>query len=117
LAGCLSTLGLYGVMSYIVVRRRNEIGVRFALGATRRNVYWLISKDAAIMVAIGLSLGVIASLFLSRYAESLLFELKARDPLTLILAGALLAITAAIATLLPARRAAQLEPITALREE
>jgi ABC-type lipoprotein release transport system permease subunit len=61
--------------------------------------------------------GVIASLLLSRYAESLLFELKARDPLILILAGALLAGTAAIATLLPARRAARLEPITALREE
>jgi predicted permease len=117
LAGCLSTLGLYGVVSYIVVRRRNEIGVRLALGATRTNVYRLIAKDAMIMVAAGLSLGVIASLFLSRYAESLLFELKARDPLTLILAGALLAITAAIATFLPARRAAQLEPITALREE
>lgn len=117
LAGCLSTLGLYGVMSYIVVRRRNEIGVRFALGATRSNVYRLIAKDATIMVAIGLSLGIIASLFLSRYAESLLFELKARDPLTLILAGVLMAITAAIATLLPARRAAHLEPITALREE
>ncbi len=117
LAGCLSTLGLYGVMSYIVVRRRSEIGIRLALGATRNNVYRLIGKDAAIMVAVGLGLGVVASLLLSRYAESLLFELKARDPLTLILAGALLAITAAIATLLPARRAANLEPIKALREE
>ena len=110
-------MGLYGVMSYIVARRRNEIGVRIALGATRSNVYRLIAKDAAIMVAAGLSLGVTASLFLSRYAESLLFGLKARDPLTLILAGALLAITAAMATLLPARRAAQLELTTALREE
>jgi putative ABC transport system permease protein len=117
LAACLSTLGLYGVMSYMVARRRNEIGVRIALGATRSSVYRLIAKDAATMVAAGLSLGVTASLFLSRYAESLLFELKARDPLTLILAGALLAITAAIATLLPARRAAQVELITALREE
>jgi ABC-type lipoprotein release transport system permease subunit len=69
------------------------------------------------MVVLGLSLGIIASLFLSRYAESLLFELKARDPLTLILAGAVMAITAVMATLLPARRAAHLEPITALREE
>jgi predicted permease len=117
LAACLSTLGLYGVMSYIVARRRNEIGLRFALGATRSNVYRLIAKDAMTMVATGLFVGIITSLFLSRYAESLLFELKARDPLTLIMAGALLAITAAIATLLPARRAARLEPITALREE
>jgi ABC-type antimicrobial peptide transport system permease subunit len=117
LAGCLSTLGLYGVMSYIVVRRKNEIGIRFALGATRSNVYRLIAKDATIMVIAGLSLGVIASLSLSRYAESLLFDLKARDPLTLILAVVLLAITALIATLVPARRAARLELVTALRDE
>ncbi len=117
LAACLSTLGLYGVMSYIVARRRNEIGIRFALGASRSNVYRLIAKDATLMVAAGLLLGVIASLFLSRYAESLLFELKARDPISLALAGSLLAMTAAVATLLPARRAARLEPITALREE
>ena len=115
--GDSESTGLYGVMSYIVVRRRNEIGVRFALGATRSNVYRLIAKDATIMVAVGLSLGIIVSLYLSQYAESLLFELKARDPLTLILAGALMAITAAMATLLPARRAAHLEPITALRQE
>ena len=117
LAACLSTLGLYGVMSYVVVRRRSEIGIRFALGATRGKVYQLIAKDAAIMVVAGLFLGVTASLFLSRFAESLLFELKARDPFILISAGALLASTAAIATLLPARRAARVEPISALREE
>ena len=117
LAGLLSTLGLYGVMSYIVARRRNEIGVRFALGATRGNVYGLIAKDASIMVAAGLSLGIIVSLVLARYVESLLFEMKARDPLTLFLAGVLLAATAAMATLLPASQAARLEPITALREE
>ena len=117
LAGCLSALGLYGVMSYIVARRRNEIGIRFALGATRGNVYRLIAQDAAVMVAAGLFVGVIASLLLSRFAEALLFELKAKDPLILISAAVLLAITAAIATLLPASRAARLEPVTALREE
>jgi putative ABC transport system permease protein len=117
LAGSLSTVGLYGVMSYIVMRRRNEIGVRLALGATRSNVYRLIAKDATLMVAAGLLAGAIVSLWLSRYAESMLFELKPRDPLTLVVAGALLSATAAIATLLPARRAAQLEPIAALRQE
>jgi predicted permease len=117
LAGCLSALGLYGVMSYIVVRRRNEIGIRVALGATRSNVYRLIATDAAVMVGTGLFAGVLGSLFLSRYAESLLYGLKARDPWTLVLAGLLLALTAALATFLPARRAARLEPIAALREE
>lgn len=117
LAGCLSALGLYGVMSYIVVRRRNEIGIRVALGATRSNVYRLIATDAAIMVGTGLFAGVVAALLLARYAESMLFDLKARDPLTLVLAGSLLALTAAVATFLPARRAARLEPIAALREE
>lgn len=117
LAGCLSALGLYGVMSYIVVRRRNEIGIRVALGATRSNVYRLIATDALIMVGTGLFAGVVAALLLSRYAESMLFDLKARDPLTLILAVALLAATAVVATYVPARRAARLEPLAALREE
>jgi ABC-type antimicrobial peptide transport system permease subunit len=117
LAACLSTLGLYGVMSYVVVRRRNEIGIRVALGATRANVYGLVARDATIMTVAGLLLGVCASLFLSRYAESLLFDLKGRDPLTLIFASLLLAFTATVATLLPARRAAQVDPIAALRTD
>lgn len=82
LAGLLSTLGLYGVMSYLVVRRRSEIGLRMALGATQGNVYRLIAKDATVMVAMGLALGVGASLSLAKYAESMLFGLKAKDPLS-----------------------------------
>lgn len=117
LAGCLSALGLYGVMSYMVARRRIEIGIRMALGAVGSNIYVLVLKDAALMLGIGLLVGFTASGFLARYAESQLFELKAWDPLSLILAGLLLAITAAIATFLPARRAARLEPTAALREE
>lgn len=117
LAASLSALGLYGVMSYLVARRRNEIGIRFALGATRGNVYALVARDASIMVASGLLVGIVAAMLLSRYAESLLFGLKGRDPLTLILAVLLLAFTAALAGLLPARRAARLEPVAALREE
>jgi predicted permease len=117
LAGSLSALGLYGVMSYLVARRRGEIGIRMALGAVGSNIYGLILKDAALMLGAGLAVGFTASLLLSRYAESQLFELKARDPLSLVAAGLLLAITAAIATFLPARRAARLEPTAALREE
>lgn len=117
LAACLSTLGLYGVMSYSVTRRRNEIGIRMALGAGRAEVFTLILRDATAMLAIGLAIGLGGSLLLSRYAESLLFELKGNDPVTLALAIALLSLTALGATALPARRAAHLEPITALREE
>ena len=117
LAACLSTLGLYGVMSYLVARRRGEIGLRIALGAARHNILGLILKDAWKMVAIGLAAGIAASLLLSRYAESLLFDLKAGDPVTLILATTLLALTAAGATLIPASHAARLEPMAALREE
>jgi ABC-type antimicrobial peptide transport system permease subunit len=117
LAGLLSMLGLYGVMSYFVVRRKSEIGLRIALGATQGNVYRLIAKDATIMVAVGLVLGLCAALCLAQYAESMLFQLKAKDPLTLVSAAVLLAITAMVATLIPARRAARLEPTAALREE
>ena len=101
----------------LVTRRRNEIGLRLALGATQGNVFALILKDAGIMLVIGLTMGVGASLTLSRYAESLLFDLKGNDPLTLVLAAALLAIKAVGATLIPALQAAHLEPIAALREE
>ena len=101
----------------MVARRRNEIGVRLALGATQGNVYALILKDAGTMLAVGLILGVGGSLALSRYAESLLYGLKGNDPLTLVLAAALLTATALGATLIPARQAARLEPTMALREE
>ncbi len=117
LAGCLSTLGLYGVMSYLVIRRRSEIGVRLALGASRRNVYGLIAKDASRMVLVGVAVGVGVSLLLGRFAQSLLFGLKGNDPISLLAAAALLASTAAFATLIPARRAAGVEPTMALREE
>jgi putative ABC transport system permease protein len=117
LAAGLSTSGLYGVMSYIVARRSSEIGIRLALGATRRSVYSLVAKDAATMIAAGLILGLIASLCLSRYAQSLLFGLKPTDPLTLLLAGGLLVGTGIVATLTPAVRASRLDPTLAFRNE
>jgi predicted permease len=117
LAACLSTLGLYGVMSYVIVRRRNEVGIRLALGATRGSVYRLIALDAGAMLLAGLAIGIAAYLSLSHYAESLLFGLKPTDPLTLILASGVLITTGIIATLTPAIRAARLDPMTALRSE
>ncbi|MGH9628098.1 MAG: ADOP family duplicated permease [Bryobacteraceae bacterium] len=117
LAGLLSALGLYGVMSYMVARRRSEIGVRMAMGAGWRDILGLVFKEAGRLVLVGLAIGVAFSFVLTRYAESLLFGLKPNDVVTLAVACALLAVTALLATLIPARRALGLDPVVALREE
>ena len=117
LGGLLSMLGLYGVMSYMVARRQSEIGVRMALGAGWRDILRLIVSEAGVLVAVGLVIGLAGSYALSRYAESMLFGLKPNDALTLVLACVALAATAIVATLIPARRALKLDPVTALREE
>ena len=117
LALLLACVGLYGVMSYGVARRTNEIGIRMALGARGAGVLWLVLREALLLVAIGLVVGVLASLAVTKTAEKLLYELKPNDPLTIALATLLLAAVAAIAGFLPARRAARVDPMTALREE
>jgi ABC-type antimicrobial peptide transport system permease subunit len=117
LAGILATIGLYGVISYMVVRRRNEIGIRMALGADRRRVVLLIVREAALLLAIGLAIGTGLSLASTRVATALLFGLKPYDPLTLAMAGLSLAAVAAVASYLPALRAARIHPTEALREE
>jgi len=117
LAGILATVGLYGVISYMVVRRRNEIGIRMALGADRRRVLTLIMREAAILLAIGLGIGAGLSLASTRAAASLLFGLKPHDPATMAMAAISLAVVAAAASYLPAFRAARIPPTEALREE
>jgi ABC-type antimicrobial peptide transport system permease subunit len=117
LALLLACIGLYGVLSYGVARRTNEIGIRMALGARNRSVLWLVLREALLLVAIGLVIGVFASLALTKTAASLLYELKPNDPLTIALATLLLAMVAAVAGYLPARRASRVDPMTALREE
>jgi len=117
LAGVLAVLGLYGVIAYMVARRRNEIGVRIALGASRTQVIGLILREAVLLLAVGLTLGTVLAAWAGQAAESLVYGLKLRDPLTLGGAVALLAIVALVASYGPAWRASLLQPMDALRDE
>jgi len=117
LALLLACVGLYGLMAYHVARRRSEIGVRMALGATRRDIAWPILREALVLAAIGLALGGPAALGLARLAQSRLYGVPAHDPLTFAAGAALLLAVAALAAWLPARRAAHVDPLTALRAE
>jgi hypothetical protein len=117
LAAVLATLGLYGVIAYMVARRRNEIGVRLALGADRGNVVRLVLREAALLLIIGLAIGTVLSLWAGSAAGALLFGLKPYDPPTLAAAALLLASVSLMASYWPARQASRLEPMSALREE
>jgi predicted permease len=117
LALLLATIGLYGVISYAAARRRGEIGIRMALGAAEGAVTWLILRDVALILTIGTALGVGVSLAAGRFIKSLLFGLEATNPATLTLAAVVLCASAIFAAYLPARRAAKMDPMTALREE
>jgi len=117
LAGSLAVLGLYGVVAYMVARRRNEIGVRIALGAGRGRVIGLVMKEAALLLAVGLAVGIGLSLWAARAATAMLYGLKPYDPVTLGGAAMLLAAVALVASYAPAWRASRLDPMDALREE
>jgi predicted permease len=117
LATVLAAIGLYGVMSYAVARRTREIGIRMALGAERGSVMWLVLREVALMVAIGVAVGLPATIALSRIVQSQLFEISSHDPIALAAATAGLAAVALAAGYLPARRATQVEPVIALRYE
>jgi putative ABC transport system permease protein len=117
LAILLAAIGLYGVISYTVAQRTNEIGVRMALGAQRSGVIGLILGEVAVLIGIGIVVGVGLTLAGSKAAASLLFGLKAHDPLTLILAVVILAAIGLAASFVPARRASRLDPMVALRYE
>jgi putative ABC transport system permease protein len=117
LAVLLAGIGLYGVLSYMVARRTNEIGIRMALGADRVRVVNLMMREAAGLLVTGLALGLTLAWIAARAAGSLLYGLKARDPGTLALAAASLAVISMAASYLPSRRAARLDPLVALREE
>nr|MBA2430990.1 FtsX-like permease family protein [Chthoniobacterales bacterium] len=117
LALLLATIGLYGVISYTVLRRMREIGIRLALGAQRRHIRALIGGQGARLLLVGLSLGVLGAFASSRLLGSFLFEVNAIDPAIYLSVTALLALAAAIACWLPARRASCVDPMVTLRAE
>jgi predicted permease len=117
LAVLLAVVGLYGVISYIVAMRRNEIGIRMALGASRGDVIGIIVRQTLVLLTLGVGVGIVLALAAVRSASSLLFGLQPNDPLTFAGASALLLTIALIASFLPARRASRVDPMVALRYE
>jgi predicted permease len=117
IAAALAVIGLYGVIAYTVNRRTQEIGVRMALGATRAGIASMVLREAGLLVAVGVSAGLILALLSGRLAESLLFGLDSRDPFSIVAAAVLLGSVALLASYLPARAAANIEPTTSLRAE
>jgi predicted permease len=117
LALVLATIGLYGILSYGVASRTNEIGIRIALGANTREVVALILRESLLLVAIGIVAGIPAVFVVARFAESLLFDLAPTDAVSLSLAGLVMLGVAIVAAYLPARRATKIDPLVALRYE
>jgi len=112
----LSAIGLYGVLAYAVSQRTRDIGVRIALGAQFSNTVSLVVRQGLRLAMIGLLIGVIAALLLVRFIEGLLYGVSVGDPITIASAVLILGVAASLACLLPALRAARVNPITALRE-
>jgi putative ABC transport system permease protein len=117
LALVLTLVGLYGVMAYSVARRTREIGVRLALGASRRIIFQMVLRQAAGLVAIGIGLGIAATLASGPMLRAYLYGTSARDPVVLVVVCHLVAVTALLAAYLPSRRAMRVDPVVALRYE
>ncbi|HEX4022813.1 MAG TPA: ABC transporter permease [Acidobacteriaceae bacterium] len=115
LAVFLSCIGIYGLMSYVVSRRTNEIGIRMALGAGRSNVRWLVMREILQLVAVGVAIGIPVALAGGHWIANMLYGLKATDPMSLAVAVVAMLLVAVVAGYLPARRASRVEPMVALR--
>ena len=117
IAATLAAVGLYGVMAYGVAQRTREIGVRMALGAQRRDVMRLVVRQALVLTAIGLAIGLVGAGVATRYLEGLLFGVTPLDPITVVAASTMFALVATLASYVPARRATRVNPLVALRYE
>ena len=117
LAAFLACIGIYGLAAYAVTRRTNEIGIRMALGAESSRVLWMVMRESLTLAALGVAIGIPVSLAAARLIESVLYGLKTTDPATIALAALVMIAVAALAAYLPARRAAKVDPMVALRYE
>jgi hypothetical protein len=117
LATLLATVGLYGVMAFVVARRRKELGIRLALGAQPGFVVWLVMREVLILLAIGLAAGIPAAMGLGGYVGSQLYGIKPHDPAIALWTVLLLTVVSAAAGFIPAQRASKIDPILALRYE
>src|SRR5262249_41250285 len=117
LALILGAVGTYGVLAYAVALRRREIGVRIALGAAAGDVVRMVVREGMTLAGMGIAAGIALALALGRFAQTLLFEVKPTDPVTLASVAVVLAAVAFAASMLPARRAARVDPVEALRAE
>ena len=117
LATVLASIGLYGVMAFVVARRRKELGIRLALGAQPSMLVWLVMKEVLLLLAIGLAVGIPSAMALGRYVSSQLYGIEAHDPWMAVTTMLLLTVVSAAAGLIPARRASRIDPILALRYE
>jgi putative ABC transport system permease protein len=113
----LASVGLFGVMAYLVSQRTHEIGVRLALGASPRDIFRLVIRRGMLLAAMGAAVGLVAAFGLARYLETLLFQIKPHDGLAFTAAPALLLGVALLACYLPARRATKVDPLAALRRD
>jgi ABC-type antimicrobial peptide transport system permease subunit len=117
LATVLAMIGLYGVLTYVVTQRTREIGIRMALGALSREVAAMILGDVAMLVGVGVAIGLPVAWALGRYVQNQLFGVEATDPATVVAAVVLLVCVAAVVGYIPARRAARISPLFALRHD
>jgi ABC-type antimicrobial peptide transport system permease subunit len=117
LATLLATIGLYGVMAFVVARRTRELGLRMALGALPGSVVWLVMREVLLLLAIGLAIGIPAAVGLGRFVAAQLYGIKANDPMIAGVSMAVLIVVASVAGLIPAQRASRIDPILALRYE